>query len=55
MRLKGKTAIITASGRGIGREVALAKRGDTKLIEGDDEALPSLEGNDDSVLSLEGE
>jgi hypothetical protein len=35
--------------------VALAKRADAKLIEGAQEATPSLEGNDDSVLSLEGE
>jgi len=35
--------------------VALAKRADNKLIEGDDDSVPSLEGEDEPLPALEGE
>lgn len=35
--------------------VALAKRADTKLIEGDDDSVESLEGDDEPLPALEGE
>ena len=35
--------------------VALAKRADKKLIEGDDDSVLSLEGNDEALPALEGE
>jgi hypothetical protein len=35
--------------------VALARRADTKLIEGEEESLPALEGEEEALPALEGE
>jgi len=45
---------LLTAGLGSG-SVALAKRADTKLIEGDDESALSLEGDDEPLPALEGD